>query len=129
MCEASSLFLSVHDESDRDLHWGFTSKSEIIVKHNDSTLHGAIATFDLVHIRRDQSASQETRCLFCSSVHKGRKQKAPEVESPSSVKHLWTTLTLESCPFTITRPPNVSLLIDIILPHCYCKRQKIIKLA
>ena len=38
------------------------------------------------------------------------------IESPPSGKHPWTTATatVESC---ITKPPHVSLLFDLILPH------------
>ena len=37
--------------------------------------------------------------------------KALRIESPPSVKHPWTTATLESRSFAITRPPHVSLLL------------------
>ena len=45
--------------------------------------------------------------------------KALRIESPPSVKHPWTTATLESRSFAITRPPHVSLLFDtdLILPR------------
>ena len=38
------------------------------------------------------------------------------IESPISEKHLWTTATLESILFAVTRPQHISLLFDLILP-------------
>ena len=43
--------------------------------------------------------------------------KALRIELPPSVKHPWTTATLESRSFAITKPPHVSLLFDLILPR------------
>ena len=37
------------------------------------------------------------------------------IESPLSEKHPWTTATLKSRSFAVTRPQHVSLLFDLIL--------------
>ena len=39
------------------------------------------------------------------------------IESPLSEKHPWTTATLETRSFAVTRPPHVSLVFDLILPR------------
>ena len=40
------------------------------------------------------------------------------IESPLSEKHLWTTATLESSSlFTVTGPPHLSVLFNLILTH------------
>ena len=39
------------------------------------------------------------------------------IESSLSEKHLWTTATLESSSFTVTGPPHVSVLFNLILPR------------
>ena len=39
------------------------------------------------------------------------------IESALSEKHLWTTATLESSSFTVTGPPHVSVLFNLILPR------------
>ena len=61
--------------------------------------------------------ARETRQLSCSPSGKGSQVKALRIESPPSVKHPWTTATLECRSFAITRPPHVSLLFDLILPR------------
>ena len=40
-----------------------------------------------------------------------------ELESPPSEKHPWTTATLTSRSFAVTRLPHVSLHPDLILPR------------
>ena len=44
------------------------------------------------------------------------------IESPLSGKHPWTTATVESRSFAITKPPHVSLLFDLILSSALFKR-------
>ena len=39
------------------------------------------------------------------------------MESPLAEEHPWTTATLKSGSFAVTRPPHVSLHFDLILPH------------
>ena len=39
------------------------------------------------------------------------------IELPLSEKHLWTTATLESSSFTVTGPPHISVLFNLILPR------------
>ena len=57
------------------------------------------------------SATLETCYLCCSFARKSSQAKIPTIESPSSVKHPWMTLTPESSSSAITGLPHVSLLL------------------
>ena len=61
--------------------------------------------------------ARETQKLSRSFARNGSQEKTLRIESPLSEKHSWTTATLESNSFAVTRPQHVSLLFDLILPR------------
>ena len=67
-----------------------------------------------LHVRA--KPCEEIKCIIY--MYNIYQEKALRIESPPSGKHPWTTATLESHSFAITRPPYVSLLFDLILPRC-----------
>ena len=62
---------------------------------------------------RDTDIANGQTVMYC---RKASQEKTLRIESPLSEKHLWTTATLKSSSFTVTGPPQVSVLFNLILP-------------